>query len=69
MKENEVFNEELMKEQALIKQIKADEKRLKVDLEDTRNNMKNLQRAIIGVKSHWIKDLFISLKIFWNLNV
>jgi hypothetical protein len=24
----------------------------------------NFQRAIIGVKSHWIEELFIPLKIF-----
>jgi hypothetical protein len=29
----------------------------------------NLQRAIIRVKIHWIEELFISLKSFWNLDV
>jgi hypothetical protein len=29
----------------------------------------NFQRAIAGVKTQWIKELFISLKISWDLNV
>jgi hypothetical protein len=29
----------------------------------------NLQRAIAGVKTHWIEEFFISLKNSWNLYV
>jgi hypothetical protein len=29
----------------------------------------NLQRAIAGVKTHWIEALFISLEVSWNINV
>jgi hypothetical protein len=29
----------------------------------------NIQRAIVGVKTQWFEELFISLKRFWNLDV
>jgi len=29
----------------------------------------NHQRAILGVKTHWIEDIFISLESYWNLDV
>jgi hypothetical protein len=29
----------------------------------------NLQRALAGVKTHWIKKFFLSLEISWNLDV
>jgi hypothetical protein len=29
----------------------------------------NLQRAITKVKTHWIEEFFIPLKISWNVNV
>jgi len=29
----------------------------------------NLQRAIAGVKTQWLKEFFISLEISWNLNI
>ncbi len=33
------------------------------------NGLLNLQRAILGVKTHWIKEFLISLKRFWNVDV
>jgi hypothetical protein len=33
------------------------------------NGFLNLQRAIAKVKTQWIEELFISLKISWNLDV
>jgi hypothetical protein len=33
------------------------------------NGLLNLQRAILGVKIHWIEKLFISLESFWNVDV
>jgi hypothetical protein len=33
------------------------------------DGLPNLQRAIVGVKSHWIEILFILLKNYWNLDV
>jgi hypothetical protein len=33
------------------------------------NGLSNLERAIIGVKIHWTKELLISLKSSWNVNV
>jgi hypothetical protein len=29
----------------------------------------NFQRAITGVKTHWIEEFLISLKSSWNINV
>jgi hypothetical protein len=31
--------------------------------------LSNLQRAIVGVKTQWLEELFISMKIFWNVNI
>jgi hypothetical protein len=33
------------------------------------NGLPNLQRAIAGVKTHWIEAFFISLESSWNLDV
>jgi hypothetical protein len=33
------------------------------------NGLSNFQRAIAGVKIHWIEAFFISLKISWNVDV
>jgi hypothetical protein len=32
------------------------------------DGLSNLQRAIARVKTHWIEEFLISLKIFWNLH-
>jgi hypothetical protein len=29
----------------------------------------NFHRVIVGVKTQWIKEFFISLEISWNVNV
>jgi hypothetical protein len=29
----------------------------------------NLQKAIVGVKTQWLEEFFISLKFFWNVNI
>jgi hypothetical protein len=29
----------------------------------------NLQRAITGVKTQWFEELFISMEIFWNVDI
>jgi hypothetical protein len=31
------------------------------------NGFPNLHKTIARVKKHWIEELFIPLKIFWNL--
>jgi len=33
------------------------------------NGLLNLQRAMTGIKTHWIEMFLISMEIFWNLNV
>jgi hypothetical protein len=33
------------------------------------NGFPNFQRAIVGIKTHWIEDLFIPLESFWNVDV
>ncbi len=33
------------------------------------NGLLNFQRAIAGVKTHWIEKFLISLESSWNLNV
>ncbi len=33
------------------------------------NGLSNFQRAIVEVKTHWIKEFFILLKSFWNVDV
>jgi hypothetical protein len=33
------------------------------------NGLPNLQKAIAGFKTHWIEKFFISLEIYWNLDV
>jgi hypothetical protein len=29
----------------------------------------DFQRTMVGVKTQWIEDLFISLESYWNLDV
>jgi hypothetical protein len=29
----------------------------------------NLQRAILGVKTQWLEELFISMEISWNVDI
>jgi len=33
------------------------------------NGLPNLQKAIVGVKIHWIENFLISLESSWNINV
>jgi hypothetical protein len=36
---------------------------------ESQMDISNLQSAIEGVKTHRLEELFISLKIYWNLDV
>jgi len=33
------------------------------------DGLSNLQRAIAGVKIHWIEEVFILVEFFWNVDV
>ncbi len=33
------------------------------------NGLPNFQKAILGVKTHWIEKFFISSESFWNIHV
>jgi hypothetical protein len=33
------------------------------------NRFLNLQKVIVGVKTHWIEEIFISLESSWNIDV
>jgi hypothetical protein len=35
----------------------------------TPDGLPNLQKVIVGVKTHWIEELFISLESSWNIDV
>jgi len=40
----------------------------KIDGSWSPGGLPNLQRAIAGVKTHWIEEILISLESSWNLN-
>jgi hypothetical protein len=33
------------------------------------DGLPNLQRVIVGVKTQWLEDFFISLESSWNVNI